>query len=148
MFAVRPSEKYKLRTLDVGRKHQFNLTKVTTYCKSRIFRMLFVFVYFVRGGFRMKISCVRMRCNCFIRIEGQRLYENFMRTKGRRSSIRKCCGYENLVHTKYSGFTIRQIQRKSTFRMRLVSPLVGDILVAQASFPVETKANLLGRYHL
>ena len=27
------------------------------YCKSRIFRMHFIFVYFVHGGFRTKIKC-------------------------------------------------------------------------------------------
>ena len=32
---------------------------------------------------------------------GQRLYKNFMHTNGRRSPA-----YENLVHTKYSGFTV------------------------------------------
>ena len=30
----------------------------TVYCKSRIFRMHFIFVYFVRGGFRTKIKCI------------------------------------------------------------------------------------------
>ena len=29
------------------------------YCKSRIFRMHVIFVYFVRGGFRTKIKCMR-----------------------------------------------------------------------------------------
>ena len=29
------------------------------YCKSRIFRMHEIFVYFVRGGFRTKIKCMR-----------------------------------------------------------------------------------------
>ena len=71
------------------------------YCKSRIFRMLFTFVNFVRGGFRTNISCVQMRCDRFIRIKDQRLYENFMHTKGRRSPT-----YENLVRTKFSGFTV------------------------------------------
>ena len=28
------------------------------YCKSRIFRMHFIFVYFVRGGFCTKIKCI------------------------------------------------------------------------------------------
>ena len=28
------------------------------YCKSRIFRMHFIFVYFVRGSFRTKIKCI------------------------------------------------------------------------------------------
>ena len=44
-------------------------------CKSRIFRMLFVFVYFIRGGFRTKIPCIRVGCDRLIRIEDQRLYE-------------------------------------------------------------------------
>ena len=30
---------------------------VILYCKSRIFRMHFIFVYFVRGSFRTKIKC-------------------------------------------------------------------------------------------
>ena len=47
-----------------------------------------------------KTKCVRKvqsKKGC----SGQRLYQNFMRTKGRRSSA-----YENLVCTKYSGFTV------------------------------------------
>ena len=28
------------------------------YCKSRVFRMHFIFVYFVHGGFRTKIKCI------------------------------------------------------------------------------------------
>ena len=53
------------------------------------------------GCFRTKIKCVRTRCDSFICIEGQRLYEKFMHTKGRGSPA-----YEVLAHTKYSGFTI------------------------------------------
>ena len=67
--------------------------------------MLFVFVYFVRGGFRTKISCVRMRCDSFIHIEGQRLYENFMRTKGQRQPA-----YENSLRMEYSGFTVAVLE--------------------------------------
>ena len=32
---------------------------VPAYCKSRIFRMHVIFVYFVRDGFRTKIKCMR-----------------------------------------------------------------------------------------
>ena len=40
-----------------------SLLQANQYCKSRIFRMyfifaVFIFVYFVRGGFRPKIKCV------------------------------------------------------------------------------------------
>ena len=52
-------------------------------------RFLF-FVYFLRDGFRTKISCVRIKCDRFICIKDQQLYENFMRTKGWRSPT-----YEN-----------------------------------------------------
>ena len=31
---------------------------ICTYCKSRIFRMHFIFIYFVRGGFHTKIKCM------------------------------------------------------------------------------------------
>ena len=34
-----------------------------SYCKSRIFRTHFIFVYFVRGGFRTKIKCIlKIQC--------------------------------------------------------------------------------------
>ena len=33
--------------------------KKNMYCKSRIFRMHVIFVYFVHGGFRTKIKCMR-----------------------------------------------------------------------------------------
>ena len=32
---------------------------ITAYCKSRIFRMHVIFVYFVRAAFRTKIKCMR-----------------------------------------------------------------------------------------
>ena len=44
----------------------------------------------------------------------QRLYENSMRTKGQSSST-----YENLVHTKFSGFTVtssKGLQLTSNFQ--------------------------------
>ena len=71
-----------------------NTKRNVRYCKSRIFRMIFIFVSlsFIRGGFRTKISVVRMRCDRFICIKGQRLYENVMRTKGWRSPT-----YKNVV---------------------------------------------------
>ena len=79
----------------------FKKTGELVYCKSRIFRMHFIFVYFVHGGFRTKIKCI-LKCKASQRIRtGQRLYENFMRAKGGNSPT-----YENLVHTKYSGFTV------------------------------------------
>ena len=46
-------------------------------------------------------ACLRIRCNRFIRINNQRPYKNFMRTKGRRSRA-----YENSVRTKYFRFTV------------------------------------------
>ena len=71
------------------------------YCKSRIFRMHVIFVYFVRGSFRTKIKCMR-------KVQGKS--ENPQRSATVRkfhaykSSERP--GYENWVRTKYSGFTV------------------------------------------
>ena len=73
--------------------------------------MLFIFVYFVCGGFCTKISRVRMRCDRFIRINSQWLFENFMRMKGQRSPT-----YENLVRAKYSGFTVVRVFWHATWR--------------------------------
>ena len=71
------------------------------YCESRIFRMHSIFVYFVYSVFRRIIKCVlKVKTSQRIR-SGQRLYKNFMRTKGRRSPA-----YESLVRTNYSGFTV------------------------------------------
>ena len=74
------------------------------YCKSRIFRMHFIFVYFVRGGFRTKIKCT---------LKFQSKSENLQRS----AAVRKfhanersgSQGYENLVRTKYSGFTVQHL---------------------------------------
>ena len=72
-----------------------------SYCESTIFRMYFIFAYFVRGGFRTKIKCIlKFKARQKSR-SGQRLYENFMRTKGQRSPA-----YENMVRTEYSGSTV------------------------------------------
>ena len=38
--------------------HRHHTNGKTGYCKSRIFRMHFIFVYFVRSGFRTKIKCI------------------------------------------------------------------------------------------
>ena len=63
----------------------------------------FYFFIFPTWRFSYKISCVRIRCDRFIRIiKDQQLYENFMHTKGRRSPT-----YKNLVPTKYNGFIVR-----------------------------------------
>ena len=72
------------------------------YCKSRIFRMHFIFLYFVRDGFSTKIK-IHTKSSKQVResASGQWLYENCMHTKGRRSPT-----YGNLVHTKYSGFAV------------------------------------------
>ena len=65
--------------------------------------MLFIFVYFVRGGFRTKFHAYECDATVsFAFFKDQRLYENFMHTKGPRSPT-----YEYLVRTKYSGFTVR-----------------------------------------
>ena len=70
------------------------------YCKFRIFRMHFIIVYFACGSFRTKIECVlKGQSKSENPGSGLRLYENFIFTEGRRSPT-----YENLVHTKYSGF--------------------------------------------
>ena len=37
---------------------QHRCERSATYCKSRMFRMHFIFVHFVRGGFRTKIKCI------------------------------------------------------------------------------------------
>ena len=72
------------------------------YCKSRIFRMHVIFVYFVCCAFRTKIKCMR---------KVQSMPENLQRS----ATVRKfhACersespGYENWVRTKYSGFTVK-----------------------------------------
>ena len=90
------------------------IRRCTAILEIQLFCVPFIFVYFVRGGFRTKISCKRMRCDRFIRIKDQQLYENFMRTKGRRSPT-----YENLERTKYSRFTV--LQTKNEMRKRICS---------------------------
>ena len=70
-------------------------------CKSRIFHMHVIFVYFVCGGFRTKIKCMR---------KGQIKSENRQRSATARKFYAyersESPGYENWVRTKYSGFTI------------------------------------------
>ena len=71
------------------------------YCKSRIFCMHVIFVYFVRAAFRTKIKCMP---------KVQSMPENLQWS----ATVRKCHayersespGYENWVRTKYSGFTV------------------------------------------
>ena len=76
------------------------------YCKSRTFRLRFIFVYFVCGGFRTKIKCV-LRLNLQSKAQNpQRLaavrevhsYERSeVTSKGRRSPANeKFSAYENI----------------------------------------------------
>ena len=75
------------------------------YCKSRIFCRHVIFVYFVRGGFRTKIKCIRkVQSKSETIRSGQRLYENFMRTKGRRAQDTKIECVRNILDLQYSIF--------------------------------------------
>ena len=64
VFRVSVGEIQHLRTSSFANRpldlwHVFGLlVSRSVYCKSRIFRMLFIFVYFVCGGFCRKLSCV------------------------------------------------------------------------------------------
>ena len=58
-----------------------NLKKITVYCKSRIFRMHVIFVYFVRAAFRTKIKCMQ---------KVQSMPENLQRS----ATVRKFHAYE------------------------------------------------------
>ena len=72
------------------------------YCKSRIFRMQFIFVYFVRDGFRMTI---KMRTKRSKQIREPAAVS--VRTKI--LCVRKVGGPQHteiLVRSKYSGFTM------------------------------------------
>ena len=64
------------------------VTSETNYCKSRIFRMHEIFVYFVRGGFRTKIKCMR---------KVQSKSENQQRS----ATVRKFHAYERLESPGY-----------------------------------------------
>ena len=66
-----------------------------TYCKSRIFRMHFIFVYFVRGGFRTKIKCIlkiQSKSENLQRSAAVRKFHAYERSGVRR--IRKFSAYE------------------------------------------------------
>ena len=71
------------------------------YCKSRIFRMHFIFVYFVRSGFRTKIKCILKIQSKSANPQRSAAVRKFHAYERRGSQ-----GYENLVRTKYSGFTV------------------------------------------
>ena len=58
-----------------------SLWPYTGYCKSRIFRMHVIFVYFVRGGF-----CTKIKCMCKV----QSKWENSQRS----ATVRKFHAYE------------------------------------------------------
>ena len=66
----------------------------SVYCKSRIFRMRFVFVYFKRGGFRTTIKCTR---------KVQSKSENPQRS----ATVRKLSAYE--MFWIYSMFLLYQL---------------------------------------
>ena len=71
------------------------------YCKSRIFRMHVIFVYFVRGGFRTKIKCMRK-----LKSKSENLQRPATVRKFHAYERLESPGYENWVRTKYSGFTV------------------------------------------
>ena len=52
---ISPYKRYQVLP-DQGEHSEFEALS-SSYCKSRIFRMHFIFVYFIRGGFRLKIKC-------------------------------------------------------------------------------------------
>ena len=72
-----------------------------TYCKSRIFRMHVIFVYFVRSGFCTKIKCMRKVQS---KSENPQWSATVRKVHAYESS--ESPGYENWVRTKYSGFTV------------------------------------------
>ena len=74
---------------------------ITRYCKSRIFRMHVIFVYFVRGGFRTKIKCMRK-----VQSKSENPQRSATVRKFHAYERSKSPGYENWVRTKYSGFTV------------------------------------------
>ena len=71
------------------------------HCKSRIFRMHDIFVYFVHGGFRTKINCMRKVHSKSENPQRSVTVRNFHACEQSESP-----GYENWVRTKYSGFTV------------------------------------------
>ena len=71
------------------------------YCKSRIFRMHVIFVYFVRSGFRTKIKFMRK-----VHSKSEHLHRSATVRKFRAYERLESPGYENWVCTKYSGFTV------------------------------------------
>ena len=57
-------------------------SSLVAYCKSRIFRMCFVFVYFVRGSFRTEIQCVLKFYSIHGINAGQWLYQTSIKEEG------------------------------------------------------------------
>ena len=71
------------------------------FCKSRIFRMHVIFVYFVRGSFRTKVKCTRK-----VHSQEEHLHRSATVQKFHAYERLESPGYENWVRTKYSGFTV------------------------------------------
>ena len=73
------------------------------YCKSRIFRMHVIFVYFESGGFRMKIECMRK-----VQSKSENPQPSTTVRKFHAYERWESPGYGNWVRrpTKYSGFTV------------------------------------------
>ena len=71
------------------------------YCKSRIFRKHVIFVYFVRGGFRTKIKCMRKALS-----KSENPHRSATVRKFYAYEKSESLGYENWMCTKYSGFTV------------------------------------------
>ena len=71
------------------------------YCKSRIFRMHVIFVYFVRGGFCTKIKCMRK-----LKSKSENLQRPATVQKFHAYERLESPGYKKWVRTKYSGCTV------------------------------------------
>ena len=85
-----------------GSSSQLQLTTSSwAYCKSRLFRMYVIFVYFVRGGFCTKIKCMRK-----VQRKSENPQESATVWKFHAYERSESPGYENWVRTKYSGFTV------------------------------------------
>ena len=76
------------------------------YCKSRIFRMHVIFVYFVRGGFRTKIKGMQK-----VQSKTENLQWSATVRKFHAYERSESPEYENGVRTKYSGFTVCPIKK-------------------------------------
>ena len=99
---------YSKLAIDLLLSQKFRTWFNFVYCKSRMFRMIFIFVYFVRGRFRTKIISMR---------KAQSKSENQQQSE----TVRKCCAYERSEISnlwKFSTYKIFRIYRISYFLLK------------------------------